>query len=338
MSPLSTASLGQWVGSAILTLGLIACGAGTSSSDTIEFGPDNGVVASGTSALAANLSQAPWQVEYHGVRRLEFLTERPVVEYREKVSADGRGQFGIQVIDVASSGLDTASFLAEQAQNEGFNYRYRGFRVLDPFLFEINYTVQLLNQEQVVAGVDCTRILVRKRLGSAHTTPNHFIVDMEPNTGLVLGWQELTPSGVLLSKMEFESFGFGPADEPIPMGAGSLEETELDPQDLAGSNAPFAVLRPRLLPAEFRLSRAYEVRDASNKLWIRQVFTDGEGALIFMHKKQASANAGDSKASTLGILEQGQWTVVMGDVNGYSLLAVGKMGANEIEDFVSSCF
>ncbi len=330
--------LGPWVGTALLALGLAACSPSPQEAESVAYGPDNGITAEGTSALAANLAQAPWNVEYHGIRRLEFLTEQPVVSYKERVSADGNGAFGIRVIDVVSSSMDSTSFIAKQSQEESFNYRYRGFRVLDPFLFETNYTVQLLHQEQPIAGVNCTRLLVRKRVPAGTPIGNHFLVDMEPTTGLVLGWQELSPEGVLQSKMVFESFGFGPAADPIPMGTGSLTETELDPTKIDRTRFSFEILRPRLLPSEHRLVRAYEVTDAAGQIWLRQVFTDGEGALIFMHRSDGLVTAGGMEAGTLGCYAEGQWTVVMGEINGYSLLAVGKMGSNEIQDFVASCF
>lgn len=335
----SKQTLGLWIGGALLACGLTACNDSAGSS-SIELGAGSGLIADGTSALSADLASAPWQVAYHGVRRFDFLTESPAVSYKEAVSADGLGQFGLRVVEVFAPRADAAGFIAKQAQNEGFNYRYRGFHVLDPFLFEANYTVQLLNQEQVVAGVNCTRLLVHKRSDVDQPVPNHYLVDMDPESSLVLGWQELDSTGVLVSKMVFESFALGLAENPIPMGTGSLSgsESEIAIEDLGSLDAQFEILSPTLLPAEFRLYRAYEVLDASQSLWVRQVFTDGAGALIFMHKRQKSLIAGASPNSTMGVYEEGQWTILMGEVNGYSLLAVGKLGSNEIQDFVSSCF
>jgi hypothetical protein len=122
------------------------------------------------------------------------------------------------------------------------------------------------------------------------------------------------------------------------MGTGSLVENELAIEDLTGPSMPFDLLHPTLLPAEYRLYKAYEVVDSAGSVWIRQVFTDGLGALIFMHKEHDLALAGMKGHSTLGVYEEGQWTVLMGEINGFALLAVGKLSSNVIQDFVSSCF
>ena len=330
--------LSLWIGGALLAIGLSACSGQLNEIPEAKSDPGAGVIAGGTTPLAADLASAPWQVAYHGVRRLDFLTGNPAVSYREIVSADGLGRYGIQVTELLTAHPDAPGFIARQAQNQGFNYRYRGFRVLEPFQFELNYTVQLLNQDQVVAGVACTRLLVQKRFAGAEAEPSHYLVDMEMDSGLVLGWQELNSSGALIARMEFESFGLGLADNPIPMSAGSLLEAEIAIEDLAGPKTPFEILRPRLLPSKYRLFKAFQVQDGSEYTWMRQVFTDGQGSLIFMHRKQVLQAGGSVGTSTLGVYEEDQWTVLMGEVNGHSLLAVGKFGANELQDFVSSCF
>jgi hypothetical protein len=128
----------------LLVGSLIGCGPGAAGETAVEgVVPLSGVIAEGASELSADLASAPWQVAYHGVRKLYFPAETPASSYRERVSADGQGKFGIQVIEVMGSQLTDADFIAKQAQNEEFNYRYRGFRVLEPFLFEANYTIQL---------------------------------------------------------------------------------------------------------------------------------------------------------------------------------------------------
>lgn len=338
LTSLPKRSLGLWIGGALLALGLTACGAATQGTTETSFDPGSGVTADGTSAIAADLAFAPWQVEYHGTRRLDFFTESPAVSYREKVAADGHGQFGIEVTEVLTTHYDPAGFIAKQGQNVGFNYRYRGFRVLDPFLFEANYTVQTLSQDTVVAGVDCTRLLVQKNVEPGQSAPNHYLVDMDLDSGLVLGWEELDSTGRSIARMQFETFGLGAGTNPIPMSAGSVSEHEIAVTDLDGPEMAFKVLRPRLLPDAYRLSKAYQVVDGSQNLWMRQVFTDGQDALIFMHKKQIRQVAGFESKSTLGVYEEGQWTMLMGDINGYSMMAVGKVGSSVIEEFVSSCF
>jgi len=330
--------LGLWIGGALLAIGLSACSGQLNESSSDRSEPGSGVIAGGTTPLAADLASAPWQVAYHGVRRLDFLSSNPAVSYREKVSADGLGRYGIHVTELLTAHHDAPGFIARQAQNQGFNYRYRGFRVLEPFQFELNYTVQLLNQGQVVAGVACTRLLVQKRFAITEAEPSHYLVDMDMDSGLVLGWQELSSDGGLIARMEFESFALGLAEIPIPMSSGSMLETEIAIEDLSGPKVPFDVLRPRLLPSKYRLFRAYQVDDGAQNTWMRQVFTDGQGSLIFMHRKQVLQAGGSVGTSTLGVYEEDQWTVLMGDVNGHSLLAVGKFGANELQDFVSSCF
>ncbi|MCP5021763.1 MAG: hypothetical protein GY930_08290 [bacterium] len=336
---ISKRAFGLWVSGALLACGLAGCGGATIDPAAVGTGIDiEQSIADGTTALAANLASAPWQTQYHGVRRLDFFTEQPAVSYRETVAADGHGKFGIQVTEVLTPHHDAPGFIAKQAQNEGFNYRYRGFRVLDPFLFETNYTVQLLNQNQMVAKIACNRILVRKRFQSSNDDTNHYLVDMDPRSGLVLAWQELDSQGNLLSRMAFESFGMGPAADSIPMGTGALNQEEVSAHDFDGQEVPFDVLRPSLLPANYRLSRVFLVVDSSADLWVRQVFTDGHGALVFMHRETGTQVAGSNVNDTVGIYKEGQWTLLMGDVNGYSLLAAGRMDVNKIEEMVSSCF
>lgn len=334
----SKRAFGLWAGGALLVCGLAGCGGATADPAAIESEADSKVVAGGTTDMAADLASAPWQTQYHGIRRLDFFTEQPAVSYRETVAADGLGNFGIQVTEVLTPHHDAPGFIAKQAQNEGFNYRYRGFRVLDPFLFQENYTVQLLNQGQMVAKVACNRLLVQKRFQTSDDDVNHYLVDMDPRSGLVLGWQELDSQGNLLSRMAFESFELGPVADTIPMNTGALSQQEVSASEFDGAGVPFDVLRPSLLPSKYRLSRVFLVVDSSADLWVRQVFTDGQGALVFMHRETGTLVGGSSVNSSVGIYEEGQWTVLMGDVNGYALLAVGKMNANEIQDMVSSCF
>ncbi len=291
----------------------------------------------GLRAIIERIQAAPEQIAFEGTRRVDRFAETPTVSYRERVAGDGEGGFQLEVLEVISAGLDTTTFRQTQAQTKGFQHRYGGFRIHDADKFQRNYQISILSKAEKVAGVDCHRWHIAKQDdGAQHLPidqPNHFLVDFDPNTGLVLRWQEIDAFGNLVSKAEFETIQFG--SPSLAMHQSRLTETPLSLDADLEAAAGFKVLRPKLLPRNFQLNQTSLVHDGQRR-WIRQVFSDGVESLLLMHRAPFFT-AGDT-ASTIGALVNGDRTVVMGTVNNVELIAEGKLSLDEMQDFVSSCF
>lgn len=317
--------------------GLVGC-----SGQSVQAGTSGGQnLGGGTQAnlgtLARQLEQAPWVIPYHGIRRLELNQKDPAISYREEVSADGQGGFQLNVLELLSVHPDPVSALRQLEQTKGFQYRYRGFRVQDAGLFQLAYQISLLSKSEEVAGITCTRMHVDHQNVDpnllAVDAPNHYLVDFDPNTGLILRWQEIDPLGDLVAKMEFESLTYG--DPGVPMHPLAFAETEISLRSSLDDAVGFHVLRPGLLPQNFRLHRITRVQDG-DQTWVRMVFTDGVETLLLMHRPKVELD--QPEASTIGAYASGDRTVVMGAVNGYELIAEGRLNVAGMQDFVSSCF
>ena len=323
----------------LVAIGLPSCGNSEFEAQTdltTQGGPGSNFQGLGGQVLL--IQSAPDSVAYQGVRRVERFTESPMVSYRERVAGDGAGGFQIEVIDVLSSSTDEATFRETQAQTKGFQHRYGGFRIQDAQEFQKNYQISILSNSEVVAGIPCHRWHVEQDVADANLRlavdrPNHYLIDFDPSTGLVLRWQEIDGFGELVTRVAFESISYG--EPTLAMHQTSLTETPLPLGDDAGDEVGFKPLNPKLLPPNFVKVQAAKVHDGQ-RLWVRQVYSDGLDTILLMNREPIQS-AG-ATASTLGALVTGDRTVLMGTVNNVEVIAEGKRSLDEMQDFLSSCF
>ncbi len=325
--------------SGLVALALTAC-SGSNVEVQAGSGAEGGgqAAASGFSTLVKSIERAPWMVPYEGIRRMDYLREVPSLSYREMVAGDGNGGFQLKNIEVLSMHPDLNGITRRLEQTKGFQYRFKDFRVQDAYLFQLAYKIRILTKDEIVAGITCTRIFVERQLANPNMPladqPNHFLVDFDPATGLVLRWTELDSFGVKVASMEFEQISYGAPS--IEMHPPTFREIPLQAHRQLDEQAGFSVLRPTLLPANYRLEAASLVDDGSNNPWVRQVYTDGLKVILLMHR--GKAQTAGVHASTLGAFVDGDRTMLVGEVNGYEILAEGSQELLTMQDMVSSCF
>ena len=306
-------------------------------------GPDrsyrgHGGATQGFSHLVQSIESAPWAVPYEGLRKVQYLDEVPSLSYRERVAGDGQGGFQLELDEMLSSHPNLNGIAQRLEQTKAFRYRYKDFRIQDSYLFQLAYRVRILTKDEVVAGVACTRILVEENQDDPSIPlsqqANHFLVDFDPVTGLVLQWQELDSQATLVASMVFESIQYGAPT--MGMHPTAFRQTELPKDSDLNDAVGFEVLRPTLLPENFRLDRATFVEDGSNP-WVRQVYSDGLKVIILQHRGQV-LQAGSPGNSSLGAIVDGNRTMLMGSVNGFEIIAEGDQDLDTMQDVVGSCF
>lgn len=303
-----------------LALGLASC-SGTSGAPVGD---------SETHQLLEQMPDAPFASAYRGRRRVELHYEDQgipaVVEYVEDVEADGSGRFGIEVVDVRSAAVDPELFGILQHARQVFNYRYRDFRVRDLRAFLRNYRVQVVDEHATVAGVDCVELLVARESGGI----GPYRVSVDPQTGLVLRWEQRTDDGRLLGLVEFENIVFGPPQVERQLVERNLETRTLEELD-------FEVCEPTRPPSGYQLESTGAVVDPLGRTWARLVYGDGVEQVFFLHR----APEGPDPEHAPGRVERiviGPWTVVVGEVKGRSLIAVGKVHEDELFLMIQSAF
>ena len=337
---LRSLSKGSLMGMAIAGLLFCApsCGNSEASASVSTGAGDSNGPSQSLNGLVYMLQQAPETIPYEGIRRVDRYSEVPAVSYRELVAGDGAGGYQLDVQEVISANLDVDTFREEMAQTKGFQYRYGGFRIRDGHLFQKNYKISILSRSEFVAGIECMRLHVESQDPTlvnrlSIDSPNHFLVDFDPETGLVLRWQEIDAFGATVTQVAFESLSYG--EPSVAMHEPAFTETPLSIEQDLSAQAGFHVLRPTLLPKHFELQSASLVT-ADSDVWVRQVFSDGLESMLLMHKAKTPSK--DATASTIGALSTGDRTVVMGVVNNYEVIAEGKFDLDNIQDFLSSAF
>ncbi|MEZ6020009.1 MAG: hypothetical protein R3F17_07880 [Planctomycetota bacterium] len=319
-----------------ITLPQWSCGGQVSAGGGLS-GAEGGSTLDGSLLAVINrMAGAPWGVPYSGNRVVSITGPSGLITFTESVAADGAGGFQLQPGEVLSGAVNAHDFLTDQEQGKGFQYRYRGFQVQDAQLLQLNYTVSVLsNQGVATAGIPCTQLHIqRKDAGAGVIDRLHYVVNVDPQTGVVLAWTQLDEAGNTVSMMEFANFTYG--EPAVEMYQSPMIEQPLNVGEDLKAQLGFDVLRPGMLPRGYRMVTAAKVVTDETP-WVRMVFSDGVESLFLMHR-EPELLAGVAQASTLGSYENGERTVLMGTVNGFELIAEGKFGSVWMQDFVSSCF
>ena len=155
----------------LLLLGLAACGGSVEANGHVDPTSGHGGPTLGLSHIVQSIERAPWTVPYEGIRHIQYLDESPTLSYREKVAGDGQGGFQLVLEEMLSSHPSLNGIAQRLEQTKGFRYRYKDFRIQNAYLFQIAYRVRVLNKDEMVAGVPCTRILVEGKPGRSEHPP-----------------------------------------------------------------------------------------------------------------------------------------------------------------------
>ncbi|HEX6884618.1 MAG TPA: hypothetical protein VF530_14685 [Planctomycetota bacterium] len=282
-------------------------------------------------------------VAHRGTRRLEFpAVAGAASSYRERITTDGQGGFALEPLDahLASAG-EWVEFELVQRVREGFLFRYRDFAVRDPERFARNWSTSTLPRTEVVAGRDCALYRVERRQGE----PRAFELALEPESGLILASREYDAGGRLVAEMRYETLQLAPDLSAVAWHQSGNLERPVDVPALA-TELGVRCLEPRLLPAGYGPFEVATVQDDEGTTWLKRTYSDGIETLFFLQALErasrstgaASAGAGvqDVEAGKVMVFELGSARAVQGRVEGFRILAVGKVGETELLDLVES--
>jgi hypothetical protein len=342
----------------LLALALGSCGGNVAFSSEQELAAETLPEPTLVALLQASVV-APYSTRYSGVRRLEALVSSlepgapspETLAYRELVAADGGGNFALETLELLSFVPDPPLFEALQETRAGHNYRYRDFAVRDLAALLENYQVRDLDTESSVAGRACRSLELSRQDGSGSL----YRVDLDAETGLVLRSCELDPTGMVLARMEFESYDADPDLGSVAWFVPAEEERALDAAAPLAPQAGFEVLEPTQAPRGYRRFKAALLADHAGSRWIKQAFTDGVEPLFFLHQESAEAvqaeaavapapgfgldagavaEGGSEGADELWVYPIGRLTAVQGRLREREVIALGKLDSEALLDLL----
>lgn len=314
---------------AALLAALCACGDGT----VVESGAAPRA-ASSSAPLFERMRTAARSTPHVGVRRYEVHVYRDGADlslaYTEAVADRGDGCYSIEPLDVDSNLVDSFLFLGMQAERQAYLRRYRDFQIHDLDLFLENYSIRDDGVSVSVAGRDCSQLVAESRLDGRRYT---LAVDLE--TALVLRYRETLPDGTLLSSMSYEQFG--PVESDVDCFGNEITEQELLLRGDPSAQVGFETWRPSLLPDGYRALSASKVRGPRGFDWFKLTYSDGIETLFFLQREPDRAAPQRAAGQPVGAhddrvlaYEEGALGVVQGTLGSREVVAVGKVGADEL--------
>jgi len=288
------------------------------------------------------------KVEFQGVRRYEAYwnggSGPQSLVYRETVSADGTGQFAIEpqeLIQPALPPAQTAQFLLLQKVREGLSFRYRDFEIRDIDTFAANYTAIFTGQKVTVAGRQAERLMIQRR----DPTDRRFVVDVDPDNGLVLRAREELSDGTLVALSEFESLDLSPDLSGVVFHQSVSGEQTLPPGSaLTSQNLGFQPSTPRQVPAGWRLIEVAKLVDPiDDRPWAKLVYSDGVELCFFVVAAPGQPTfhvqpGPPPDAYHVRSLAIGPWTVLQGEIAGRDVVVMGKQDGQVLADLIRSAF
>ena len=324
----------------ILVAGLLAACAESGSSPvegSAGGGGGRGVLGPGASQFLELVPDAPFVNAYYGTRHVELHHGGNTVEYREEVGSDGNGLFAIEPIEVLFPHPDPDVFLQVLRERQVFTYRFRDWRIHDYDKFLENYIAYVVDPDTSVAGIDCVRFDVVR---DAPQPRNRYTVDIDPQTGLVLRWEERDIIGALLGRMEFETFQYGSGASGMTLvdrvfGNTTVHSIDDDLQTVFG----FQPLIPTLPPASGMVVlpeiERMVVDEAINDVRAKVTVTDGVEVAVLVCERPVLATASPSRVE---VREFGTWTGLEGEVKGYPVIGAGKFDVDDLSLMLQSAF
>lgn len=277
------------------------------------------------------------------------------IETIEDVGYDGNGHYAIELVDAVSLpvGINERNFDMTFARSVDARWKSRDFRMRSRVLAAQSYSIMATGELPVVAGISCVTIEFRRNV-PVSDRPSHYKVDVDPSTGVVLGWREFDVFGQTLVRSEYETFSYGADLSNMKLGSGAFDAVGLDLRSTSSldQQAGFTVRLPDVLPIGYAWSEARKIElpadltvDAESLLpggeWIRLVATDGIETLSFAHAatKVPGVTAGASNPTgkeVLNVLTDGTWEIGFGAVSDMSFVIMGRVFATELRQVVES--
>lgn len=310
--------------------------------------------------LFDRIQLAPLRVRHGGTRRLEFHYDTAGVAhslvYTERVTADGRGQFALDPVNVTMPAMTTVqleAFELLQKRREGFFFRYRDFGVRQRDLFLANYRVAERTTHAVVAGRGCTEFEVRRIDRSLNT----YIIDVDIDTGLVLRCTEFSADRRVAARFEFTEFTLDPVLDGVEWFTPKDPSNTVELSSEALASLDFTPASPRLLPKGYQLLRS-EIVPEGGKVWVRRVYGDGVECLFVLHSgSRAALEPGlDSRSAGPGttpveqsalaaakilnvrLCQAGTWTLAEAVRGGEQIFVIGKLPEEDVARLLQSAF
>jgi hypothetical protein len=288
-------------------------------------------------------------VAHAGLRRLEFASDAgPALAFQERIVTDGQGRYSIQPEGPSGSSVaDWGLFELTQRAREGFLFRYRDFCVRDPQLFATNWSV-IHEGESVIAGRACESYRVVRTSGA----PRAFALGVDGQTGLILSVHEYGAEGELAASMVYESLDSQPDLSTVAWHQNSNQEVVFGSAEALEAELGFSPLEPRLLPQGYAPLELARVADGRGGSWIKRTYSDGLEPLFFFQGITPS-QSGNPVGKKLGqhdllsgsppntdsavvVFDLGSALALQGEVEGFDLMAIGRVSEPELLDLVES--
>ncbi len=346
-------------GSLALRFGLLAvlaaCSAASACSGRVQASTENDIdadhgtesveVATPSPGILRAMLTAPFETQYGGTRKIEYFFDIDGqvqnLAYREEVLADGSGAFEVNATEVLSAHPQPDLFLMLQRVRQGFVYRMRDFQLRDLRLFRSNYSVEVIGNAPV-AGVDCVVLRVERLV----LPDGDHLVHVDPETGLVLRWEDRTAGGSVRGRMQFESYTRTPDLTGAVLSEGRYDSRRINLSLSDASEVGFELLRPSLPPSGYRLEESSVLVDDLGDKWVRSYYTDGVQRVAFMHRgAPVSPMPGPGPGfegaipSGEGVVREshlGPWTIVTGRVGDQHVILMGRVPADELYQMLQS--
>ncbi len=289
--------------------------------------------------LFEQIAAAPEHTLFAGTRRWLIRAEQDGAiqesEYVERVAADGRGGFALAPVDVVRPAMRDSQlqlFELMQKGREAFLYRYRDVRIRDVDLMHQHYTARATGAVVSVAGRACDVIEIDK----TREPRTHYVLAIDQVTRLVLRSEEFARAGVLVARMEFESFDPQPDLSGVAMHA-NLPSTPIDANAANMAELGFHLRRPTLVHG-FQLARAEKLDDGT-RTWARILYHDGVEPLFYLQGGPLHAHGANPTpvpTSPIGgmpvvrVFRSGSWTLASCERDGYQFLVAGKISEDDL--------
>ncbi len=279
---------------------------------------------------------APFEQAFRGVRRVDLFEELPGVAYREDVGSDGQGNFAIETIEVITPHPNPDLFRLLQDQRQVLSYRFRDWRIRDVDRFFQNYQALVNTETHQVAGIEVVQVSV-ERIGGGE---RRYVVDIDPNTGLVLAYEEYaTSDGMLLAKVAFETFAYDGdvSDMQLTNRLFQTEEHDLgaDLQAIFG----FEPLVPSYSPGNgFVMQPMIEKLVAPDGEWSKVYLDDGLEVVMLMSQSATLTTDNTHLLGVLRSMQVGAWRSLRGALGGQPVIVAGKVSEDDLALTLQSAF
>lgn len=291
-----------------------------------------------TPSFLSLVPDAPERVPHSGLRRIEVHVDVDGVPtslaYDERVVADGHGQYSIELAQVLQPTMTQPQleiFEEMQRARQGFFFKYRDLRIRNLDLFLQNYTVDVLDGVQLVAGVECVEIDVSPRLPRG----TQYRLAIDPRTGLVLRAVERDQNGQVVTSSEFLEFSDNPGHGHV-----AFFQERYPGIPLAGAPLPPGLVPvvPQILPEGYR-EVSSDLLEVAGDHYVRRVYGDGFENLFFLQRREPAPPSGQSAESAthrVRLAQLGAWRVAELVETRGSLFVLAKVSEAEVLELLRS--